>query len=204
MINIYFKNKNIVFFCITLILFLFLDTTVLHSISVQLSFTVVLFILFSLENLKQKNDYSPLNLSFLLIVSISASSGSALLLIDYFGHFSFVGILVNVLISPIIFIFYFINILFFSLYFSIDSSLIISFQVFIYDIISYIIESGVELSKFLPNQEIRDLNINNIIHFCLFILILFTFCFQIPAKIRIFSVSVYYVLLWITCLCLCL
>ncbi len=202
--NIYFKNKNIVFFSITLILFLFLDTKVLYSISVQLSFTVVLFILFSLENLNQKNDYSPLDLSFILVVSISASSGSALLLLDYFGHFSFVGILVNVLISPIIFIFYFINILFFCLYFTLDSYLIISFQVLIYDIISYIIQFGVELSKLLPKQEARVLNINNIIHFCVFILILFTFCFQIPSKIRIFSVSVYYLFLWITCLCLCL
>ncbi len=80
------------------------ESEILHSLSFQMSFSVVLFILFAIKN----NGFSLLNnfllkyLLFNLLVSFSATVGCSILIAYYFGFISFGSILANFIIAPLI------------------------------------------------------------------------------------------------------
>ena len=147
------KQKRITFFNISIICLIIYDYSIILSISAQLSFTVVLFIIFTYsKNIKNDLSFFEKIVDY-LIFSVSAAAGSTLLVLDYFGYFSFIGVLTNFLITPFIFIFYTINILFFYFFLFFDSLFILDFHFFFYSIISWIVDLSLFLSSFLPSIE---------------------------------------------------
>ena len=193
------KQKRINFFNISIICLIIYDYLIIFSISAQLSFTVVLFIIFT-NYKKIKNDFSLVE-KFVnyFIFSVSAAAGSSLFVLDYFGYFSFISVLTNFLITPFIFIFYTINVLFLCLFLFFDSLLILDFHIFFYSIISWIVDLTLFLSSFLPSIEGEGYEINNIYHYLLFCLLLFLLCVFIKHKFRVMIVLFYYLLFWFGC-----
>ena len=200
-----FKRKNINCFNVSVITILFVDPYVLFSLSAQLSFTVVLFILLCIPKKPFCNSiFESIKTKFIsiIVIALSASAGSSLLVLDNFNFFSFISIFTNILITPIIFVFYCVNIIFFFLYFTFESCALINLHMFFYEIISFIIQSMLELSYFLPKFHNLSFEVNDFLHFLLFSFVLLLFSFSINFKFRFFLVLIYYCLMWTVCFCL--
>jgi len=199
---LYIKQKVISFFSISMIILLVFDSSIFFSLSAQLSYTVVLFILFSIPH-KVSNlsilKSSIYNIYRLIVISVSASAGSSLLVLDYFNHFSFLGVLANILISPLIFIFYTVNILFFLSFLAFDSLFLLDFHNCFYEIINFIIKSVFNLSSILPEFSGISFEIINLWHFCVFLCLLFTFCFRFSFQIKAKFIFLYYGIFWLYC-----
>lgn len=193
------KNKAIIFFCLTLMAFIVFFKDSVFSLSNQLSFTVVLFILFILNN----NDYLKgfrnkilKNIVLLFFISIAASSGSFFLILDYFGKFPYLSVPVNIFISPFVFLFYILNVLFFFLFFIFDSSFLIITINYTYKTIYYIINTFYEISCLFPKNEYYIFNFSGVFHFFVFVFIFLTFCFKICFRYKIYFLFSYYFCAW--------
>ncbi|MEK9772934.1 MAG: ComEC/Rec2 family competence protein [Opitutae bacterium] len=197
------KQKSTTFFNISIIAILFFDPAVLFSLSAQLSYTVVLFILFSLPGKSKPKTKIELFLDNVLrffIISISASAGSALLVLDYFNYFPFLSVITNIFIAPFIFVFYVTNVLFFACFLFFESCLLLNLHVFLYEIINFIIQSILKVNSRLPAFTGMNYEIINFSHFFLFLSLLLCSCFRVKQKFKISSVFLYYSFIWVYCL----
>ena len=199
------KRKNINSFNVSLIAIIFFDPYVVFNLSAQMSFTVVLFILFCIPKLRY---YSTIKESIkmrffnIFIISLSASAGSSFLVLDNFGFFSFICVFTNILITPIIFVFYSINIVFFIFFIIVESCALISLHMFSYKIISFIIQLMLDFTSWLPTFHNFSYEVNDLLHFVLFSIVLILFSFSLSFKFRFFLVLIYYCLIWTVCFCL--
>ena len=204
--NSLLKCKRITFYCISLITIIIYDHTSIFSLSAQLSFNVVLFILFSIESLslKHKEKYSILNkLRFLFIISLSASAGSSLLILDVFRTFPYLSIITNLIFAPFIFLFYIINIFHISCLLLLDSNFLTTFHNLLYNFFNYTTIIVSNLSSHLPNLLSFNLNISPLVHYFLFTSFLLSFCFRVSSKVRLSIVTIYYIFVWLSYYFLC-
>jgi len=196
------RYSNISSFCLAVLIMNFLNKDIIFSVSAQLSFTVVLFILFVIQDnsiLKDNKVFSYKNIFLIFIISFSASAGSLILVLDHFNYFSFTSILVNVLIAPFLFIFYSVNLLFFVSYFLFNSLILFVPQVMVYEIIYYIVDLGFFVTSIISSSKKFDFDLNDFTHFVVFIFLLFSFCFKIKPRFRFLIIFIYYSLFWGFC-----
>ena len=190
------KQKGITIFCISALILLLYHPSVIYSVSCQLSFTVVLFIIFIMRDFplsnRSENPYLK-GFKFYPIISWSAAAGSSLLIFDYFNYFSHLCFFTNLLITPFISLFYTLNLLHFICLLFINYSLFELIHEFIFICISNIISYCSFLSSFLPVKASTPIIINNVWHLVIFIFLLFSFCFKIRWLIRFFIISFYYI-----------
>ena len=167
------KTKSIYALCWTLFLVIFSSSYSILSLSFQLSFTIVAFIIFFItKNNPYQSHYSIKSIILnYLIISTACYFGSFYLIWDNFGYFPKTSILVNFFISPIVFIFFcfsFINIF---LFFIFDLSIFYYLTEYIYIIINSIIHFFDSLEKIIELQNKR-LSIHDIFHLFLFVFII--------------------------------
>ena len=195
------RNRSIITLCLSCIFIVILFKEYLFSLSSQLSFTVVLFIIFILHDNKYINNKG-LNIfyriPFWFFISIAASCGSTFLVLDHFGYFPFLGIFVNTIISPVVFIFYLFNMLFFIFYFVFNTDNFSVFLDFFYNIIYVFVDYFSYLSDFLPGQESLNIEINNFFHLLIFSFVLLSFCFKIKVKLRIYFILIFFSSAWLS------
>ena len=132
----------------------------------------------------------------LFFISLAASSGSFFIILDYFGNFAYLGLPVNIFISPLVFIFYVFNIIFFLFFLMIDSPFIFFIIDYIFKIILFIISIFYDLTSFFPKQELNTIKLGGYFHLIVFLSILLTFCFRINFRYKICFLSSYYFLAW--------
>ena len=193
------KNKSIIFFCLTCVTFIIFSKDPIFNLSNQLSFTIVLFILFILNNnslLRFSKSRILKYFVLLFFISLAASSGCFFIILDYFGNFAYLGIPVNIFISPLVFIFYIFNIIFFLLFLIFDSAFMFFTIDYIFKIILFIINIFYDFTYFFPKKELNTINLGGSFHLIVFLSILFTFCFRINFRYKICFLSSYYFLAW--------
>jgi len=193
------KNKSIIFFCLTCITFIIFSKDPIFNLSNQLSFTIVLFILFILNNNSLLRFIKNKILKYfasIFFISLAASSGSFFIILDYFRDFPYLGLPVNILISPLVFVFYMFNVIFFLFFIFCDSTYIFFMIDYIFKIIYFIIIKFHDISFFFPKQELNFLKFGGFFHLIVFLLILLTFCIKIKYIYKIFFLFSYYFLAW--------
>lgn len=193
------KNKSIIFFCLTCITFIIFSKDPIFNLSNQLSFTIVVFILFILDNnplLRFLKSRIFKYFILLFFISLAASCGSFFIILDYFSKFAYLGLPLNIIISPLVFIFYVFNIIFFLIFIMFDSTFIFFIIDYIFRIIFFIINIFYDLTSFLPKQELKTINLGCLFHLIVFVFMLFTFCFRINFRVKICFLSLYYFFAW--------
>jgi ComEC/Rec2-related protein len=204
--NALLNCKKITFFCMTLISVIIYDHQSIFSLSAQLSFIVVLFILFSIYsvNFRKKETLTFWDkLKSILIISLAASAGSALLIIDAFQTFPYLSIIANLIFAPFIFVFYIINIAHISCLTIFDSNYLSFIHELLYNIFSNTTKIVSTLNNFLPDTLSSSLSISPLVHYFLFASFLLSFCFRISTNIRLPIISAYYAFIWFSYYFLC-
>ena len=140
------KTRKIYIFCLILAIVLLFNRSLL-SISFQLSFTVVIFILYVIRDKNHENNKLCFSQKVIIyfLVCISASCGSFFIILDKFGYVSIFSSLLNIIINPLIlvtFIMSAINILFFWIF---ESKYIFYFIDILYSILFKVIKLFYEL-----------------------------------------------------------
>lgn len=190
------RQKPITIFCISAIITLLCYPSTVYSISCQLSFTVVLFIIFIMNgySILKKGNYPIMNgIKTYFLISLAAASGSCLLIYDYFNHFSYVSVFINLLLTPFISIFYIFNLFHFFCILSLDSHLLENIHQFIFFFISNIINFFVLIVSYFPKPDSTPIHISNLSHFLLFISTLLSFLFTLKFKFRLSIILFYYI-----------
>ena len=185
------RQKGITVFCISCLLILISFPSVIYSLSCQLSFTVVLFILFLIRDYSIQNKILK-KITLYPIITLAASTGSALLVFDYFNYFSYMSLIANLLIIPFISIYYTLNIFHFFTLLIFNCNFFQNFHEMSFLLIYQIIDYCSFLNTFFPNQTESHSGINNVFHIVLFIVLLLSFMFKFNWRIRFFLVSSYY------------
>ena len=204
--NSLLKCRRITFYCISLIIIIVFDPNSISSLGAQLSFNVVLFILFCFESNNPRKSQFP---SFLdkaksiFVISLAASTGSALLVFDVFQTFPYLSIFTNLIFAPFIFVFYVINVAHISFLCFFNSYIFEFLHEILYQFLNYISITVSNLTNFLPNSLSSNLDISSFIHYFLFTIFLLSFCYRISTKSRLTIVSTYYLSLWLSYYFLC-
>ena len=154
----------------------------LFSISFQLSFTTVLFILFIIKENKLKL------FSFLIsqrifsyfMICLSASCGSFFLVLDKFGYISFFSFIVNFFINPIVLIAFILSIINIITFFYSESDVIFYFMDFLYSNLLNFIKYFYELEVSILKERLF-VNIPDFLHLFIFLSILYLY-FTVPPK----------------------
>jgi ComEC/Rec2-related protein len=186
------RQKGITVFCISCLLILILFPSVIYSLSCQLSFTVVLFILFILRDYDISNKILK-EISLYPIITLAASTGTALLIFDYFNYFSYISLVSNLLIIPFISVYYTLNIFHFSFLLIFNCNFFQFFHEMFFLMIYKVIDYCSVLNTFFPIQKESHFDINNSFHLVLFLILLLSFMINFHWRIRFFSVSFYYI-----------
>ena len=186
------RQKGITVFCISCLLILILFPSVIYSLSCQLSFTVVLFILFIVRDYDLPNKILKKIIMY-PIITLAASTGSALLVFDYFNYFSYISLVSNLLIIPFISIYYTLNIFHFLILLIFNCNFFQVFHEMFFLLIYKVIDYCSFLNTFFPTQKVSQFDITNGFHIVLFLTLLLSFMFKFHWRIRFFSVSFYYV-----------
>jgi len=186
------KTKPIYIFCIVFaIILLFMGS--LYSISLQLSFTIVLFILFALnENNSENHGFCFTKRIFTyFLICISASCGSFFIVLDKFGYLSFFSPFVNFFINPIILIIFLLSIMNIILFYYFDSVFIFTAIDFLYSILFDFITIFYELEiSFLKEKLIIDFP--DFLHLVIFFLILWLYFLIPPRVFRLRFITFYF------------
>ena len=127
------------------------------------------------------------------IITLAASTGSALLVFDYFNYFSYISLVSNLLIIPFISIYYTLNIFHFLILLIFNCNFFQVFHEMFFLLIYKVIDYCSFLNTFFPTQKVSQFDINNGFHIVLFLTLLLSFMFKFHWRIRFFSVSFYYV-----------
>ena len=185
------RQKSITVFCISCLIILISSPSVIYSLSCQLSFTVVLFILFINRDYYIQNKMLR-KIVLYPIITLAASTGSALLVFDYFNYFSYMSFIANLLIIPFISIYYTLNIFHFFILLIFNCNIFQNFHEIFFLTIYQIINYCSFLNTFLPIQNESHSDINNGFHIVLFLILLLSFMFKFHWGIRFLSVTLYY------------
>lgn len=190
------KQKGVTIFCISALILLLYYPSTIYSLSCQLSFTVVLFIIFIMRDCPLSNKLEThflKNFKVYPLISLAAAAGSSLLIFDYFNYFSYVCLLTNLLITPLISLFYTLNILHFICLIFINYSCFNFIHELVFLCIYNIINNCTLLSSYFPKQVSSEIMISNVWHLVIFLLILFSFCLKFRWIIRFYLISIYYI-----------
>jgi len=186
------KTKPIYIFCIVFaIILLFMGS--LYSISLQLSFTIVLFILFALnENNSENHGFCFTKRIFTyFLICISASCGSFFIVLDKFGYLSFFSPFVNFFINPIILIIFLLSIMNIILFYYFDSVFIFTAIEFLYSILFDFITVFYELEiSFFKEKLLIDFP--DFLHLVIFFLILWLYFLIPPRVFRLRFITFYF------------
>jgi ComEC/Rec2-related protein len=185
------RQKGITVFCITCMLILILFPSVIYSLSCQLSFTVVLFILFVIRDYSIPNKILK-KITLYPLITLAASTGSALLVFDYFNYFSFMSFTANLLIIPFVSIYYTLNIFHFLILLIFNCNFFYDFHELFFLFIYKVIDYCSFLNTFFPIQNEYQFDINNGFHVVIFITLLLSFMIRFAWRIRFLLVTFYY------------
>ena len=111
------------------------------------------------------------------LITLAASTGSALLVFDYFNYFSFISITANLLIIPFVSIFYTLNIFHFFILLIFNCNFFHAFHELFFLFIYKVIDYCSFLNTFFPIQNEYQSDINNGFHIVLFLILLLSFMF---------------------------
>ena len=192
------KTKIIYIFCIVFAMVLLLKGSLL-SIGLQLSFTIVLFILFALK----ENRYEDYKFCFrkkvfsFFIICISASCGSFFLVLDNFGHVSFFSCFVNFFVNPIVLIIFLISIVNIIMFFYFESIFIFDAMEFLYSKLFSLIKIFYELEICIFNERII-FDIPEFLHLLIFFFILWLHFLFPPKRFRVRFISSFFLITLIT------
>ena len=184
----------------TAIILIILDPYIIYNLSFQLSFTVVLFIIYLVKEnpfINSGKDKFYSKYFCYLFISLAASTGCSLLLIDKFNHFSFSSVFVNALICPLFFVFFVINIFYFISGYILDFQIISFLHNNLFKIFFSIIDYFADL--FPVFLSVIDIRINDFIHFINYFIISFMLCLSLRWKFRMFFILIYYLLIFLYC-----
>ncbi len=201
-----FRKSNIVCaLCISASSMLFFDPSLLFSMSFQLSFTVVAFIICFFKNTNFINSKKP---CYKYLISslgcvFAASCGSSIIVIDYFNYFSFFSIFTNFFVYPFFLIFYIVNFLHLLFLFFLDNNILKSFLDFFYFMIEYFIDHSNFISRSI-NVDALIFKIPDYIHIIIFFSVLLITVFVRSFVYRFFLLLLYYSCIWVFCLWFCL
>lgn len=188
------KTKSIYALCWTLVLVVFSSSYSILSLSFQLSFTIVAFIILFVTRINRDNfNYSIKDIFFnYLIISIACYLGSFYLIYENFGYFSKTSILVNSFISPLVFTYFclsFINIILFFLF---DFSNFYYFIEYIYIIMNSIIQFFDSIEKIFEFKN-EKLSIHGSFHLFLFLFIILLNFLYLNQKTKFFVIISFYI-----------
>ena len=150
------------------------NSSSIHSLAFQLSFTVVLTIIW-LCSLKSRSNYYSITKSFLrnlAIVGYASYWGSFLLILDHFDLILTFSFFINIILIPFVGIIMIVLLLYLAYLYTFKNDI----AFFIIDYIYNLIYTFLEYSAKLPFAVVKiDLEINDYFHFFYFFTILFTF-----------------------------
>ena len=139
------KTKIIYIFCIVFATILLLKGSLL-SIGLQLSFTIVLFILFALnENRSEDYKFCFRKKFFLFLLFVFQLLAVLFLVLDNFGHVSFFSCFINFFVNPIVLIVFLISVVNIIMFFYFESIFIFDAMEFLYSILFSLIKIFYEL-----------------------------------------------------------
>jgi len=183
------------------IIMILINPVVLFELSFQLSFSVVLFIIFVMKSssfIKNSCNYFSRVFWGNLLLSFSASAGCALLVLDKFNFFSFSSIPANLLVCPLTILFFTINFIHYSSSFIFNFSLISS----LHDIVFFAVEGVIcFFSYYIPSyRSLNYLDFHNSLHLISFFLLSIILCLDFSWRLRFLIVFIYYSLIYCYCL----
>lgn len=183
------------------IIMILINPVVLFELSFQLSFSVVLFIIFVMKSssfIKNSCNYFSRVFWGNLLLSFSASAGCALLVLDKFNFFSFSSIPANLLVCPLTILFFTINFIHYS------SSFIFNFSLFssLHDIVFFAVEGVIcFFSYYIPSyRSFNYLDFHNSLHLISFFSLSIILCLDFTWRLRFLIVFIYYSLIYCYCL----
>ncbi len=166
------RTENLNIFILVCVLSITVDSKLLHSLAFQLSFTVVLTILWLFSRREYNGEKSKFKLytENLVLVGYASFWGSFLLILDNFNIITPYSLLVNIILVPFIGVLFFTLVLYIVLLFLIGSN-------YSCIIINFIYRSIHGFLDFSSNQYYSvikcDVEINNCVHLFFFFGILF-------------------------------
>jgi len=190
------KNFPLSSLCISAMIILAISPQDVFSTGFQLSFTIVAVILWSFRGFSKRDFRSAYRfyVATALILCLACSVGSSLIVIDYFKYFSGLSIISNILIYPIIFVFFSVSL----------CCVFISnnILVFFLDLVgSYIIlvssYFGTLNNQLFGNFQFPD--IPNLVHFLFVCFFLFTFYAKFSFTKRFTFIAILYSLICFLC-----
>ena len=200
-LSIFFRirSKLVYALCWTIIIVVLINWRSILSIGFQLSFTIVLFLIYSLSsNVIKQQKYKALGIiNNYIILCVSASCGSYLLIFDYFQYISLTSVFTNLLICPVIFLFFVLSLANLFLYFIFQSNILFIFIDLIYN---YIFNIVFMFSKIEPFEffHLEVFRLNSFVHLFVFFLVLVLHFINPPRKFRVISTFFYYFLITFT------
>jgi len=190
------KNFSFSSLCLSAIIILAISPREIFSLGFQLSFTIVTIILWTFRGFPKKELHSSPLLygTTALILCLACSVGSSLIVIDYFGYFSGLSIISNVLIYPIVFIFFALSV--FCIFITNDIILFLleSFGSYIILVSSYF---GTLNDQLFGNIRFPD--IPNLMHFLFVCFFVVTFYLNFSFTMRLAFIAFCYSLVNFLC-----
>ena len=199
--TIFYKKRNSLsaLFWASLIL-LFIDHTKINSLGFQLSFTVVMSLIFSFHSITQKKKFKVYDLmKNSLIISFSSFCGSSLLIIDSFHYINPFSIIINSIVVIIIFPVYAILLLHITISFINNCDLTFAFTNIIYLSLEKIIAT-LNQCTFFQYRFNNSLDIPEFIHLVYPLTLIFLVKYIHTLKVRLFVLAALPTSLLLICL----
>jgi len=184
------KNNSMNSLLVSGLIILFLESESLFSIGFQMSYTIVTGIIWVFKS-NTTNNSNKSFLSYCLSIfklTITCTCVSSFLLIDYFNHFPAFSFITNILLQPIIFLFF--SISFFSIIIQIHILHYILEYIYLY--ISLICDYFANINSNIIGTIAVDLD--NSIHLILFSSFLLSYHLKLNLNHRFLIISSFYIL----------
>ena len=171
---LYKRNSAMNTLMVSLFVILYYDYSQIQNVGFQLSFTVVLAIIWMTDHIKWKDRvlFSLLQIKTLILVSYGAFWGSALLIADYFEIFVPIALICNLLLVPFVGLL----LLFSLIYIMINQFFHLSFLDLV---MASLYEYVFATLNYFSNQRFSffeiEIQLNNIIHLLYFLIMLLSF-----------------------------
>jgi len=190
------KNLPLSSLCISALIILAISPQEVFSAGFQLSFTIVAVIIWTFKGFSKSNFPSAalFYVATPFILCLACSVGSSLIVIDYFGYFSGLSIIANLLIYPFIFIF-----------FTLSLCCIFISNHFLTFFLEFVGSHIIQVSSYfgsLNNQIFGNIllpDIPNLLHFLFICLFIFTFYMDFSFNKRFTFIAILYSLINFLC-----
>jgi len=190
------KNLPLSSLCISALIILAISPQEVFSAGFQLSFTIVAVIIWTFKGFSKSNFPSAALFYVVtaLILCLACSVGSSLIVIDYFGYFSGLSIISNILIYPFIFIF-----------FTLSLCCVFISKQFLVFFLEFVGSHIIQVSSYfgaLNNQIFGNIlfpDIPNLLHFLFLCLFVFTFYADFSFTKRFTFIAILYSLINFLC-----